>query len=191
VCGLEIERTKGGGEGEELRVRHPSGGTRALSVATVVERMDKIREGWDRSGVQTGPGGPRPRLPATAHVRMRSAGPEGPVLHEDFLLGFVERFGRGVRGLLRLTEAHLELHPTGEPSKTLHWPLEAITALQTSSSSVQITLEGEGLFQFRFEEASPKRWDDLLRWALQERWRALGRGDIAEFQPRIRGARPR
>jgi hypothetical protein len=72
-------------------------------------------------------------------------------VHEGILLGFAEQFGRGTPGLLRLTETHLEFRGSRGEVAEAHWPLEAITALQSSSSSVQVTLKGGELLQFRFD----------------------------------------
>ena len=68
----------------------------------------------------------------------------------------------------------------------MEWPLLDIRALQGSSSSLQISpLEG-GVVTFRFEEESSRRWEELLKAGLRRMWSEAGRGEIAEFQPRIR-----
>ena len=57
--------------------------------------------------------------------------------------------------------------------------------MQTSSSSLQVTIPSGELIQLRFSLDSPRRWEQLLKAALQKAYREAGRGEIVEFQPRI------
>jgi hypothetical protein len=136
-------------------------------------------------------GGPESRATDTlgqfsysARVQARRASEELPVWYRGSLQGFAERLGEPVAGTLRLTAEHLALSSAEEGVD--RWPLLAIGAIQTSSSSLQISPSEGGVVQFRFEEDSPKRWDDLLRLAVRRAYRREGRGEIIEFQPRIR-----
>lgn len=76
-------------------------------------------------------------------------------------------------------------HAGAEGGLLEEWPLLDIRAVQTSSSSLQISPQGGGVVQFRFQGDSPRRWEDLLRRTLREAYRRAGRGEILEFQPRI------
>lgn len=64
----------------------------------------------------------------------------------------------------------------------------ARTAIQASSSSIQIKARGEPVVSFRFPEDSPRFWEELLQEALRRFYRERGMGEIREFQPRIETA---
>lgn len=106
------------------------------------------------------------------------------MLFRGSLLGFAERSTPEEAGTLTLTGETLEYRPDGAGAAE-SWPLLGIRAVQTSSRSVQVRSPEGALLQFRFPEDSPKRWDELLRGAITRLWRATGRGEISEFQPRI------
>lgn len=135
-------------------------------------------------------GGPGP-LPGVngpvqeTRVRFQQAHHEDPIRHKGELLGFTERFEAPQEGLLRLEPERLRITRV-RSGQTLTWALEDIEAIQASSSAIQFSPTGGGVVLLRFLDESPRRWDDLLRAALQTRWDALGRGFIVEFQPRIR-----
>lgn len=175
ACGSSFAPAPGG---EGIRVRTPTG-----------ERQAPLAElGWavERHG------GPLPRakdpdgsLAYEAPAVLRIARSEEPVYHEGQLLGFTEQFGPPVAGVLRVVPRELRFRePGGAPSH--RWALRDVRALQASSSSVQLSLPDVGVVLFRFSEDSPRRWEALLGHALREVWRGLGRGEIVEFQPRIR-----
>jgi hypothetical protein len=67
------------------------------------------------------------------------------------------------------------------------WRLADLRALQGSSSEVQVSPASGGLVAFRLAEDSPRRWEEALKAGLRAVWRHQGRGEIVEFQPRIRG----
>jgi hypothetical protein len=97
-------------------------------------------------------------------------------------LGRIEHFGPPRRGRLRLTPDALAFSGEGGP---IAIPLDRITAVQPSSSTIQVKARGEPLVSFRFPQGSARFWEELLTTTLRERYRARGRGEIAEFQPRI------
>jgi hypothetical protein len=115
---------------------------------------------------------------------VRRASRELPVWYHGSLQGFAEKLNEPVEGTLRLTEEELSLSAPGAGME--RWPLLTLGAIQTSSSSLQISPKEGGVVQFRFEDDSPKRWEDLLRLAVRRAYRRQGRGEIIEFQPRIR-----
>ncbi len=69
------------------------------------------------------------------------------------------------------------------PAET--WPPDDIGALVASSSSLQIRHRDGRLFSLRFPDASLRLWDAGIREVLRAHWRAAGKGEIREFQPRI------
>ncbi|TVP55414.1 MAG: hypothetical protein EA351_10860 [Gemmatimonadales bacterium] len=135
---------------------------------------------------------PDGRLKARAVVEAQFVSNEDPLRFRDRLLGFIERLDERVPGTLLLDGNEMELIPEPAGSNKAagqgahRWTIDEIDSLQTSSSSVQISLGARGVVLFRFPDDSVRRWDDLIRRAIRERWRALGRGDIVEFQPRVR-----
>lgn len=75
--------------------------------------------------------------------------------------------------------------PSGHTRPYGRWGYLELKAMQTSSSSLQISLPGNRLVQLRFTDDSPKRWEDLLQQLIREAYQQAGRGFVAEFQPRI------
>jgi hypothetical protein len=85
--------------------------------------------------------------------------------------------------MLILTGRSLTFAPTeGQPQQ---WPLDAVAAVQPSSSALQIRMRGGPVVLFRFPEASVRLWDETIQEALRRLYRSTGRGEILEFQPRI------
>ena len=171
--------TQGQGGGLILECS-PDGSRRAVHAAALAREM-------------IAQGGPEP-IPGEGtssretRVRFRRVIGEDPIRHEGRLLGYAERFDASEEGVLHLDPLYLRILPAdrnGDGEVT--WALEDIQAIQASSSSIQVSASAGGVVLLRFLEDSPRRWDDLLRAALQARWDALGRGPIVEFQPRIRG----
>jgi len=192
VCGHEPLEGRGSlaGCAACLRAFGPgSGGTR-IAVRTGVGELEEVpaRALIERIGVYGSPRGSAgaPSFPVEAAATMRVAVRESPIRRRGALLGFCERLGARKVGVLSLYRDRLTFT---ERSGTMHeWPLGAVRALQGSSSAVQIAPARGGLVSFRLDRDSPKRWDDLLRAQLRAVWRAEGRGEIVEFQPRIQGA---
>lgn len=117
-----------------------------------------------------------------AALRSRSLAEE-PVHFRGRLLGFAERQGEGEDGIVRLTDDEIVF--LVEDQVRDRWRLIELRALQSSSSLIQLSTRSDELVQFRFHSDSPRRWEELLRIALQKAWDGEGRGTIMEFQPRI------
>lgn len=116
-------------------------------------------------------------------VFARFATGEAPVYRGGDLLGGVERLGPPLPGELALTAEDLVLRlDSGEMQR---WPLDRLTAVQMSSGTLQIKARDEELTTFRFPDGSARLWEESVAAALRARYRAAGRGDIVEFQPRI------
>lgn len=115
---------------------------------------------------------------------VRVARDEESVTYRRTLIGFVESRGPALSGRLSLHHDRIDFKPDAEPALT--WPLLDVRALQTASASVQISPLGGGVVTFRILGDSPRRWEELVRSRIRNAWRAAGRGEIVEFQPRIR-----
>jgi hypothetical protein len=114
----------------------------------------------------------------------RVARDEEAVTYRQSLIGFVESRGPALSGRLTLHADRIDFKP--DAGATRSWALLDVRAIQTASASVQISpLEG-GVVTFRILGDSPRRWEELIRTRIRDAWRAAGRGEILEYQPRIR-----
>jgi hypothetical protein len=165
-----------------ILVSHPDGRTDEVTAGELSRRMEA------HGGAVTRALGEDGRLHFRSRVRVRFARQEEPVRFRDVLLGFAELFGEREEGSLELDHDRLVLTLDGGEGEPMAWPLLELGALQTSSSSVQISPKGGGVVLFRFPQESTRRWDELLRTAIGLAWRQAGRGEVIEFQPRIRAA---
>ena len=86
-------------------------------------------------------------------------------------------------GLIALDEDGLSFRGA---DLTLQWPLDQITAVQPTSSALQIKARAQPVAAIRFLEGSVRLWEDRLQTAIRDLWRRAGRGEITEFQPCIR-----
>jgi hypothetical protein len=120
------------------------------------------------------------RLFHSSEAQGRFSVGETAVRFQGRLMGYFERLSSPVRGELVLDGSTLEFGGR-------EWPLLDLRSLQAVSSALQITSRDGSLAHFRFIHDSPRRWEELLRAAVQETWSAAGRGQVVEFQPRIRG----
>jgi hypothetical protein len=106
-----------------------------------------------------------------------------PIRKGGQFLNRIERYGAKRTATLELRQDGLIYRPEGEDPRT--WPFDALTAVQTSSSTLQINVRGHPLVSFRLVDDSIYFWEQLLHAALRDFYRRTGRGEIAEFQPRI------
>jgi hypothetical protein len=169
-----------GGPGTMIAIFHPDGVTEEVPAGELSRRMDAL------GGAITRARGSDGRLRFQSRVRVRFAREEEPIRFRDVLLGFAELFGDGSEGSLTLEHDRLVLTLDGGEGESMTWPLLELGALQTSSSSVQISPKAGGVVLFRFPDESTRRWEELLRTAIAVAWREAGRGEVTEFQPRIR-----
>lgn len=192
ACGTEYAR---GGEGGRLRVREKEGSEWSVASHRLAAAVDAWNDRATDGIVGDGRGAGVIRA---ASVEVRRARTEAPVAFKGEVLGFVEQLGPPSEGVLELSSLGLVLRSVleseGSEGGSVEgrggdadgvWPLLDLRAIQTSSSSLQISPSTGGIVQFRFRGDSPRRWEDLLRRALREAYRQAGRGEILEFQPRI------
>jgi hypothetical protein len=183
----EKEWEQPSGTGGVSATRSP-GGTAGISSPENARTMPDSRGGEvmrraQGVGGESSSGAAGARVIRRALVDVRRASWEAPFRFGGELLGFVESLGEAREGMLELSSAGVSLQVgEGEPER---WPLLDIRAVQTSSSSLQISPREGGVIHFRFREDSPRRWEDLLHRALEKAYREAGLGKILEFQPRI------
>lgn len=166
-------RTFEQGEGGSVRILDPEGGLREVSAAHLAELLEAMGPFSEDEGEEL-----------EAAVVARHSKSEEPIRYRNRLLGFMERQGRRLPGILRITGRHLEFHKAAGEREI--WDLLDIVALQASSSSIQISPRKGGVITFRFSDSSCRRWEEALKARLRAAWRSAGLGEIAEFQPRIR-----
>lgn len=176
-CGRSYAPGRGG---TAIRVTTKAGQGEEVPAGELSSRLEAIGGAVGPARTEAG------RLELRSPVRARFAGSEVPVRFRGELLGFYEEFGEPVPGELSLEHDRLVFRPDEGGDGAVRWPLLELAALQTSSSSVQISPRSGGVVLFRFEDASVRRWEELLRAAISEAWRGAGRGEVVEFQPRIR-----
>ncbi|MDH3222671.1 MAG: hypothetical protein OEO23_03065 [Gemmatimonadota bacterium] len=166
------------GRGDRLLVeRRPDGVTAEVPVATLVDLIEA--NGGPLSRAERPDGSIDYRADVLASWRVG----EEPVHHRGALRGFSESMGEAVQAVLKVDRDGVTLSAPGQPEARMAF-LE-IRALQTSSSSLQLSLPGDRLVQFKFLSDSPRRWEDLLRQLLRAAYRRAGKGNVVEFQPRI------
>lgn len=202
TCGAVFRR---GGKGGRITVSVPGEGEWSVPSDRLSQAIAELGGPATRA---TDPGG---RISYAARVEVRRAQREDPVWYRGDLRGFAERFGAPEDGVLQIDDLGVSLlrpgeSTTGPTSKEKgalgaspedpqevpvtgalveRWPFLEIGALQTSSSSVQISPKEGGVVEFRFPGDSPKRWDELLRMGVQAAYSREGKGRVLEFQPRI------
>jgi len=188
ACGRSYRRGAGG----DIVVRDASGREATQAAAALVDRLPPV------DPASEGQGEPR------ARVRCAPAVGFSPVRQDGRVLGFFERRGEWAAGELTLQAEALRFTPDGvgagrdagedaagaahgaePPGGHLEWPLEHITAVQSSSRTLQIKPRGAPVVSFRFEDASCRHWEQLIAAALQALYHRRGWGRIREYQPRI------
>lgn len=175
ACGARFRR--GAGATIEATLRDGTRVARAASEwAAKLPDPESAFVVADRAATATG-------LIREADVLVRFASGYRTVHRGREYLGRIERLGPRRPGKLRLYPRELEL--VGPDDERRAWPLERITAVQPSSSSLQIKVRNEPVVSFKFVNSSPRLWEELICAALRRLYRERGLGEIIEFQPRI------
>jgi hypothetical protein len=117
----------------------------------------------------------------TAEVLVRVAESDMKVAGYGEYLGRVERFGDFRFGHIELTASFLAFRAR-DGDGSFEWPLGDITAVQPSSTSLQLKARGRPVASFKFVDSSSRLWEERLQLALRQHY--SGR-EIIEFQPRI------
>ncbi|HEX7049508.1 MAG TPA: hypothetical protein VF188_04795 [Longimicrobiales bacterium] len=188
ACGIEcgLRRARGGercascgttyrrGRGSTIVAQRPGRSRVVLPAATWVDRLPEIADRVVHGG--------RPPLHEEP-VRVRFATGDAPIYHRGVYLNRIERFGPPRSGRLALMPDGLSFHADDGAGE--HWSFDAITAVQPSSTTLQIKARGRGPASLRFPDGSTRFWEQLLTATLRRHYREAGRGEIVEFQPRI------
>ena len=178
ACGTRFLR----GPAATIRAVDPGGVETTRSAAEWIERLPGLETLLDADPIRA------------ANVRIRAVTGDKAVYGEAGYLNRAELFGDPEPGLLTLRKDRLVVarggsgeEPGNEPGEASpeEWPLEALTAVQASSSSLQVKRAGKALVSFRFPDDAIYLWENLLREAVRVFYRESGRGEILEFQPRI------
>jgi hypothetical protein len=177
-CGAVFSR----GKGASIQVRLPDGRVIARSPAEWVDRLPDpaiLLERADEGGNE----GKKEDALRRARVAAREATGSTIVRSGRRYLNRVEKYGAQELATLEIHPDHLLYRP--DRGNARRWPLEALTAVQTSSSTLQIRGRDQPLMSFRFLDDSLFLWELLLHAALRSFYRRTRRGEIVEFQPRI------
>lgn len=159
------------GKGAEIVAVQPSGAVTRLPAREWLERIPPV----DPADQPTELGPERVFLRTV--VRME------PVHQNTELIGWFERFGPKRPGTLHLLTDRLRFDGEGG---AVEWPLDRLTAVQPTSSALQIKARNTQVAAFRFIDGSLRLWDTGIQEAVRRTWRNAGRGEILEFLPRIR-----
>lgn len=140
--------------------------------------------------------------PATLRTEIGSV----PVSFRGTYLNRIERLGPPRQGVLELHPQKVVFHPAADPQDTtgpkdvtgsedvtgpegttrpVTWDFDEITAVQPSSSTLQLSARGMPLAALQVPGGSIRLWEELICSALRHHYRSTGRGEIIEFQPRI------
>ena len=175
ACGVRFER---GSHDRVIRILRPGEDEVAeVESSRLVKRIELHGGPMTRATQADGTVG----FAADVMVSWRIA--EDAVWHKGQLTGFTETMGEALPGAIEVDRDGITLTMTGEEDR--RWEFLELRALQTSSSSLQLSLPGDTLAQFKFVEDSPRRWEDLLRRLVRDAYGRAERGFVVEFQPRI------
>ena len=176
ACGTAYRR----GRGARIIARAPDG---AETVRLAAEWVDDLPD-----PASLVPGDPD-REVRSARVRARRVTGEEVVRDENGYLNRIETYGAPAPATLILFPDRLVLSWDHDPEQgrasSETWPLEELTAVQASSSSLQLKARGRALISLRLDDDSVYLWELLVRAALRFLYGKTGRGEILEFQPRI------
>lgn len=169
-CGTRFRR----GMGATIIATRTDGVVEAKPAALFEDLLPPL----DQIPVAGGRLGPRP-------AQIRIARKAVPIRDRGEFLGLAERFGPRIIANVSLNDEALAI---GVPEAPMVWPLEAITAVQPSSSTLQVHSRIHPLVSIRFLIDSVRLWEAVLQQKIRARYRAAGRGTVITFHPRIRCA---
>jgi hypothetical protein len=122
-------------------------------------------------------------LGRSAQVVVRIADKYRPYRHAGVYLGEIEQLGEPMTGTLTVDQEAVRF--TAEGGASFVWPLDELTAVQPSSTSLQLKIRRGPIIALKFPGNSPLLWEERIRYAVQARYTAKGLGEIIEYQPRI------
>ena len=175
ACGTAFARVRGA----DIEARRKDGSTEVRTAADWLERLPS-------PGAILGQGGGDGPV-RTAEARIAEVVGEEVVRVGGDYLNRVEVWGEESPGTVELWPDRLVIGRQDEDPVV--WPLETLTAVQTSSKTLQLKARSAPLTSFRFVHDASLLWERLLHAALRDFYGRTGRGEIVEFQPRITAAR--
>lgn len=174
ACGARFRR----GRGSNIVAEAANGTSRTLPAAEWADMLPPIEE----FAARLEPSGADGALYRT-RVRARTATGESVIRLDSVYLNRIEQFGPPREGVLALLADRLRLDP--DDGEAEEWAFDELTAVQPSSSTLQIKARRRPVVSFRFPEDSARFWEEILCATLRRYYREAGRGEIVEFQPRI------
>lgn len=173
ACGTLYRR----GKGASIVARRPNGSEVVRQPADWLDRLPDLQ-----TIVRQGDSGDE--VVRAARVRAARATGTDTVHGETGYLNRIEIWGEESPGTLQVRPDRLVF--VADAARTPEeWPLDTVTAVQASSSTLQINRRGAALVSFRFLDDSIFLWEELLHAVLRDFYRRTGRGEILEFQPRV------
>lgn len=169
-CGTRYRRDRAA----RIRATDPDGQVVVRDAGEWVDRLPDVDALVERAGEG---------VVRSARVEARHATETDVVRDGSDYLNRVEVFGPVEAGRLALDRDALSLASDRGPET--RWGLERLTAVQASSTTLQVKVRQTPLVSFRFLDDSVFLWDLLLQAALRRFYHRTGRGGIVEFQPRI------
>ena len=157
-------------------MRSAAGSEQEKAVATLIEAIDRMGGPTTRAEDATGAFDYEALVVAACGKQHQAVWWKGGVL------GFFERITDRRAATLRIHGTDVTVTSPGR--EPLVWRLDRIHAMQISSRSIQLNIKNAGLHQMEFLSDSPKRWEDLLKIALNRFYGALGR-EVVEYHPQI------
>jgi hypothetical protein len=168
ACGARLRR----GAGAAIIAATPDGREREESPAAMVDRLPPPVQ----------PAAEETLGPERATLRIA----EQPVAFRPggVFVGWGERFSPRRAGTAALTPESLVFQEEGGGAPH-EWRLDAFTAVQPTSSALQIKTRDDPVAYLDFFESSVRRWEFWIQHRLRTLYRDGGKGEIVEFQPRI------
>ncbi len=188
-CGTTFEQ----GGGSVIVVRPPDGLPEPTAASTLIADLEKV------GGPGIGDDLDEEILFREARITLGRAEGHDVIRWRGEVLGFSERISWKGEWLVRLEGEALAFRPNQGTAPSARRPVRTgptaaaegfacllgdIRGVQISAKALQVTVEGSRLYQLKFIDDSPKRWEDLLRLALRRLYARSG-SCITEFKPRI------
>lgn len=105
-----------------------------------------------------------------------------PIRSYGEYFGRFEKFGEAHIGTLSVDEDTLHF---AYDRHEMNWPLLELSAIQLSSSTLQVKAKRQPVMTIRFAQSSPRLWEERLQAAVRKAYESAGLGEVVEFQPRI------
>jgi hypothetical protein len=114
---------------------------------------------------------------------VRVAVEDKPIYSFGSYMGRYERMGPPKLGVLELAGERLRF--VADEGNGFDWGLLDLSAIQMSSSTLQLKARRQPVATIRFVRSSARLWEERLQAAVREAYARAGLGDVVEFQPRI------